>query len=149
MNNLNNRVSITEKRKRVGRGGSRGGTSGRGSKGQKARSGAGRKISAGFEGGQMPLHRRLPKRGFNNTKFSATIEIINLEQLERFFEDGQSVDRTALIDKGLLTRNSGPVKLLGKGTLSKKLVVTVDQCSAQALEVVKNCGGEVHFIKEA
>ena len=149
MNNLSNRAAVVEKRKRVGRGGSRGGTSGRGSKGQKARSGAGRKISAGFEGGQMPLHRRLPKRGFKNTRFNVEIEILNIDQLEKFFESGDVVDRDALIAKRLLTRNSGPVKLLGKGTLSKKLVITVDQCSAHALEVVKNCGGEVHFIKEA
>ncbi len=149
MNVLSNRVEIVEKRKRVGRGGSRGGTSGKGNKGQKARSGAGRKISAGFEGGQMPLHRRLPKRGFKNTRFATAIEIINLEQLETFFAEGDSVNRISLIEKGLLTRHSGPVKLLGKGSLSKKLVVTVDACSNSALEVVKSRGGEVHFIKEA
>ncbi len=149
MNVLSSRVEIVEKRKRVGRGGSRGGTSGKGNKGQKARSGAGRKISAGFEGGQMPLHRRLPKRGFNNARFSTAVEIINLEQLERFFAEGDSVNRMSLIEKGLLTRHSGPVKLLGKGELSKKLIITVDACSQSALEVVKGRGGEVHFIKEA
>jgi large subunit ribosomal protein L15 len=149
MNGLSNRVEIVEKRKRIGRGGSRGGTSGKGNKGQKSRSGAGRKISAGFEGGQMPLHRRLPKRGFKNTRFATVVEIINLEQLEKFFVEGDQVNRVSLIEKGLLTRHSGPVKLLGKGELSKKLIVTVDACSESALEVVKGRGGEVHFIKEA
>lgn len=149
MNSLSNRVEIVEKRKRIGRGGSRGGTSGKGHKGQKSRSGAGRKISAGFEGGQMPLHRRLPKRGFKNTQFKTPDEIINLQQLESFFLDGDQVTRISLIEKGLLTKNSGPVKLLGKGILSKKLIVTVNACSASALEVVKKCGGEVNLIEEA
>ena len=91
----------------------------------------------------------MPKRGFKNTRFSTVVEIINLEQLERFFTEGDQVNKISLIEKGLLTRNSGPVKLLGKGELTKKLIVTVDACSESALEIVKGRGGEVHFIKEA
>lgn len=149
MNNLSTRTKIVEKRKRVGRGGSRGGTSGKGTKGQKARSGAGRKISAGFEGGQMPLHRRLPKRGFKNTRFVVATEIINVEQLERCFIDGDTVTKDSLVEKGLVGKTNVRVKLLGKGSLSKKLTITVDACSQTALEAIRNSGGEVHFIKEA
>ena len=149
MQNLNNRVGIVHKRKRVGRGGSRGGTSGKGHKGQKARSGAGRKISAGFEGGQMPLHRRLPKRGFNNKRFKVEFALVNLEQLENCFNDGEHVTRELLIEKRLIRRNSDCVKLLGRGELSKSLQVTVDACSASALQAVTARGGEVHLIKEA
>lgn len=144
---LNQRVALVKKRKRVGRGGSRGGTSGRGSKGQKARSGAGRKVLCSFEGGQMPLHRRLPKRGFNNTRFRPVRALIQLGQLEAYFEADQAVTKEALIEKGLLKNVKHQVKLLGNGELSKKLVITVDACSAAALEKVKACGGDVTLIK--
>ena len=99
---LNKRASLGKNKKRIGRGGSRGGTSGSGHKGQKARSGAGRKIGPAFEGGQMPLHRRLPKRGFNNTRFQKESQIINIEQLEKFFNNEDHVTKEALVEKGLV-----------------------------------------------
>ena len=149
MQALNNRVGICEKRKRVGRGGSRGGTSGRGSKGQKSRAGAGRKLSPGFEGGQMPLHRRLPKVGFNNTRFKKVFSLVNIEQLERLFTDGEHINKAVLMEKGIVRSNKELVKILGQGSLSKKLVLTVDACSKTALAMITSCGGEVHFTKEA
>ncbi len=87
MAQLNNLVSSGKKRKRVGRGGSRGGTSGKGHKGQKARSGG--TVRAGFEGGQMPLYRRLPKRGFTNARFKPELIIVNLDRLDKAFNDGE------------------------------------------------------------
>lgn len=140
---LNNRVSLTQKRKRIGRGGSRGGTSGRGTKGQNSRSGAGRKLRAGFEGGQMPLHRRLPKRGFNNANFKIEYDLINLGDLELRFENGQQVTKELLVQEGLIKSVKARVKLLGNGDFSKKVTILVDACSAPALEKVKSCGGEV------
>lgn len=144
---LNERVSLVKKRKRVGRGGSRGGTSGRGHKGQKSRSGAGRKISSGFEGGQMPLHRRLPKRGFNNKRFAIEYSLIQLADLEKYFDVDQAITKEVLVEKGLLKTVKTRVKLLGNGELSKKLNITVDACSASAAEKVKSCGGEVSLAK--
>jgi large subunit ribosomal protein L15 len=145
---LSNRVSLCRKRKRVGRGGSRGGTSGKGTKGQLARAGAGRKLRPGFEGGQMPLHRRLPKRGFNNTRFKKVFTLITLEQLEKFFTVGEEVTKETLLLKGLAKNTRDLVKVLGTGTLSKKLRVTVDAYSASAAQVIASCGGEVCFTKE-
>ncbi|MGB8367244.1 MAG: 50S ribosomal protein L15, partial [Candidatus Babeliales bacterium] len=95
---LENLVPLGKKRKRVGRGGSRGGTSGKGHKGQKARSGGG--IAPAFEGGQMPLHRRLPKRGFTNARFKKVIEIVNLKHLDKIFNEGETVSKKILIEKG-------------------------------------------------
>lgn len=146
---LNNRVSIVKKKKRIGRGGSRGGTSGRGSKGQKARSGAGRKVLASFEGGQMPLHRRLPKRGFNNARFQAETVIITLDQLEKHFDVNARITKDSLISKGLVKNDVVLLKLLNNGTLTKKLHITVDACSASAMKAVIACGGEVHLEKGA
>ena len=144
---LNERVALVKKRKRVGRGGSRGGTSGRGNKGQKSRSGAGRKISSGFEGGQMPLHRRLPKRGFNNKRFAIEYSLIQLADLEKYFDVDQAITKEVLVKKGLLKTVKTRVKLLGNGELSKKLNITVDACSVSAAEKVKSCGGEVSLAK--
>jgi large subunit ribosomal protein L15 len=146
---LDERVAVVKKRKRVGRGGSRGGTAGRGHKGQKARSGAGRKILSSFEGGQMPLHRRLPKRGFTNARFKITYELIQLEQLEKYFDNEQEVTKELLCQKGLLKNAKSVVKVLGNGELSKKLTVAVDACSASALEKIQSCGGNVSLIKGA
>lgn len=145
---LSNRIAICRKRKRVGRGGSRGGTSGKGTKGQLARAGAGRKLRAGFEGGQMPLHRRLPKRGFNNTRFKKVFTLVTLEQLEKFFAVGEEVTRETLKLKGLAKGSQELIKILGNGTLSKKLRVTVDACSSSAAQMIASCGGEVCFTKE-
>lgn len=146
MNKLSERVKITSKRKRVGRGGSRGGTSGKGHKGQNARSGAGRKVGAAFEGGQMPLHRRLPKRGFTNARFKTEYSLVNLDQLEDRFNDGDSITKELLVEKGLVRNTRVLVKLLGRGKLSKKFVITVDACSVEAQQVVKTCGGEIHLL---
>lgn len=146
MNNLHERVKITRKRKRIGRGGSRGGTSGKGHKGQKARSGAGRKIGPAFEGGQMPLHRRLPKRGFTNARFKKEFFLVNLDQLETIFNDGDAVTKDILVEKGLVKSTRVLVKILGRGKLEKKIKITVDACSAGAQEAITSCGGEIHLI---
>ncbi len=145
---LSNRVALCRKRKRVGRGGSRGGTSGKGTKGQKARSGAGRKLRPGFEGGQMPLHRRLPKRGFNNNEFKKFFTLVTLDQLERCFTIGQEVTKESLVEKGLAKNSRELVKVLGTGTLSKKLRIVVDAYSASAAQVIASCGGEACLIKK-
>ena len=149
---LHELTALVKKRKRVGRGGSRGGTSGKGHKGQKARSGA--KISAGFEGGQMPLFRRLPKRGFNNARFSDDMCIINLEQLNNAFEEGATVDAAALVEKGLVSKKKSQkgmsnltVKILGNGTLSKKLIVAAGAFSKSAAKAIEDLGGEARLTK--
>ncbi len=144
---LNKRIQLVKKRKVVGRGGGRGGTSGRGMKGQKCRSGGG--VSITFEGGQMPLTRRLPKRGFNNAAFKTSFEIYNLGQLEKFFKDGDEVSRNTLIERGVLgARSNSRIKILGKGTLEKRLIVHADAFSKSAAEAIVKQGGEVHVPKE-
>ncbi len=146
---LSNLTSLVKKRKRIGRGGSRGGTSGRGHKGQKARSGH-KKVRVGFEGGQITLIRRLPKRGFNNKEFGTTFIIKNLAHLEQCFEAGSTINKNTLFEQGLL---KGPrnvaVKILGNGALTKKFVVHADAFSKSAIEEIKRCGGEVHITKES
>jgi large subunit ribosomal protein L15 len=142
---LNNLTSITKKRKRVGRGGDRGGTSGKGHKGQKARSGPG--LRRGFEGGQMPKYRRLPKRGFNNAVFTTRYEIVNLADLERTFENGATVNAAALIEKGLIKpgydrTDKCYIKVLGTGTLTKKLTIFAHAASETAKAAVEKAGGE-------
>ncbi|MGB1130561.1 MAG: 50S ribosomal protein L15 [Haloferula sp.] len=116
-------------------------TSGKGHKGQKARSGGG--VRVGFEGGQMPLHRRLPKRGFNNKDFKTTVSVVNLAQLEKHFADGDTVNEEALRAKGLVNRNDDIVKVLGQGNVSKKLTIAVDAISASAREKIEKAGGTV------
>ena len=145
---LSKRVGLCRKRKRVGRGGARGGTSGKGTKGQKARTGGASKVRAGFEGGQMPLHRRLPKRGFNNNQFKKIFSLITLEQLERCFVAGQEVTKEILVEKKLTKNSRDLVKVLGTGTLSKKLRVVVDAYSASAAQVIVSCGGEACLTKK-
>ncbi len=148
MYQLNNLTSLVKKRKRIGRGGSRGGTSGKGNKGQKARSGHSR-MRPGFEGGQMPLIRRIPKRGFNNANFARSYAIVNLDVLEKSFENGQEVTRAALINKGLIRKKQDLlVKILGNGALSKKLIVYADAISQSAQDAIRQCGGEIHLTKE-
>ena len=116
-------------------------TSGKGHKGQKARSGG--SIRPGFEGGQMPLHRRLPKKGFNNKDFKVKVAVVNVASLEKYYEDGATVDEASLREKGLVNRNVDLVKVLGKGDLSKKLTVTVDTLSASAREKIEKAGGTI------
>jgi large subunit ribosomal protein L15 len=148
MYTLENLPKTVKKRKRVGRGGSRGGTSGRGHKGQLARSGGSSNVRAGFEGGQMPLARRLPKRGFNNSRFQKDIEVVGLTRFD-VFEDGAVISRLELIEKGLIKGRRGSiVKVLG-GDLSKKLIITADLFSNSASEKIKEMGGEVKLTKES
>lgn len=147
MYQLHNLESLVKKRKRIGRGGERGGTSGRGHKGQKARSGGsvGRKD---FEGGQIPLVRRLPKRGFNNTVFADKYQIVNLDLLEQLFNNNDTVTKQALIEKGCLNKRAKALKVLGNGTLSKQLKVYADAISESASKAIVSLGGEVHLTEE-
>jgi len=124
-----------------GHGSGNGKTAGKGHKGQKARSGAPR---IGFEGGQMPLYRRLPKRGFKHVG-KAQIETINLSDLERF-EDGAEVTVEALLEKGVIRDAKDGVKVLGTGTLTKKVNVAVNAYSASAKEKIEELGGKAEVI---
>ena len=126
------------KRKGRGPGTGNGKTAGRGHKGQWARSGGGVRI--GFEGGQMPLARRLPKRGFHNI-FAKPLEAINVSALEKF-EDGAVVDAQALLEKGVLSKCQYGVKILGNGEISKKLIVKASAFSASAKEKIVAAGGK-------
>ncbi|WP_193212366.1 50S ribosomal protein L15 [Luteolibacter marinus] len=135
--------------KRLGAGESSGlgKTCGKGHKGQKARSGSGTRV--GFEGGQMPLHRRLPKRGFNNVNFKTKVEVVNLAQLEKAFNDGDTVNEEALRKAGLINRACDQVKVLGLGEITKKLEIVVDTISASAKEKVEKAGGSVQTLADA
>ena len=128
-------------RKGRGHGSGNGKTAGKGHKGQKARSGAPR---TGFEGGQMPLYRRLPKRGFTNRN-SKTIVGINVSALNRF-EDGAVVTVETLVESGIVTNPRDGVKILGNGDLTKKLTVKVDACSEGAKAKIEAAGGNVEVI---
>jgi len=130
--------------KRLGRGpgSGHGKTAGRGSKGQKARSGG--NVRPGYEGGQMPLQRRLPKRGFTNI-FRKEFAIVNIRDLSRF-EKGAVVDKAALMDAGLLKRTSDRVKLLGQGTIDYPLVLKVHRCTKSAQAKLEAAGGRVELI---
>jgi large subunit ribosomal protein L15 len=144
---LNDLAKLVKKRKRVGRGGERGGTSGKGHKGQKARSGG--YVRRGFEGGQMPLIRRLPKRGFSNVNFKTEFEIVNLQLLNDLFAEGDTITKAVLVEKGVLKGKSGfLLKVLGSGTLAKKLIVQADAFSASAIKAIGELGGEARVIKE-
>ncbi len=146
MSGLHTLVPAGKKRKRVGRGGSRGGTSGKGHKGQKARSGP--HIRTAFEGGQMPLTRRLPKRGFSNAAFKISYEIVNLKTINSFFEAGALITMEVLRERGIV---KGPVKLLkilGDGVLDKHFVVHADKFSKAAESAILAQGGQVHVTKE-
>lgn len=122
-------------------------TSCKGNKGQKARSGSGTRV--GFEGGQMPLHRRLPKRGFNNINFKTKVEVVNLAQIEKAFNDGDTVTEEALRKAGLINRSCEVVKVLGQGELTKKVTIAVGTISASAKEKVEKAGGSVQAAAEA
>jgi len=132
-------------RKRVGRGpgSGNGKTAGRGSKGQKSRSGYSRRV--GFEGGQMPLSRRLPKRGFTNI-FRVAYQVVNLRDLERVFTDGETASPSTLADRGLVRRTGGPVKVLASGDLSKGLVVQAHAFSGQARARIEAAGGRCEVV---
>ena len=133
-------------RTRVGRGlgSGLGKTSGRGQKGQNSRSGGG--VRSGFEGGQMPLYRRLPKRGFNNSVFAKQYAEVNVEQLNRF-EDGATVDPVALIEAGILKNVRDGIRILGNGTLeTKNLTVIANGFTKSAAEKITAAGGKVEVI---
>ena len=129
-------------RKGRGIGSGNGKTGGRGHKGQWARSGGGVRI--GFEGGQMPLARRLPKRGFNNI-FAKPMETVNLSSLNKF-EDGATVNVCDLLDKGILSKCEYGVKILGNGEITKKLTVRASAFSASAKEKIEKAGGKAEVI---
>ncbi len=127
-------------RKGRGPGSGNGKTAGRGHKGQNARSGGG--VRPGFEGGQMPLYRRLPKRGFNNKRFAPAYITINVKDLE-VFENGTKVDSKAIAEKGIISvpKNNDGIKILGNGELTKKLDVTAAKFTAAAKEKIEKAGG--------
>ena len=129
-----------QKKKRVGRGigSGQGKTAGRGTKGHKSRTGYSRRF--GFEGGQMPLYRRLPKRGFTNALFRVEYSIVNTGQLNGF-EDGTVIDIEMLKSAGLLTKNSEKLKILAKGALTRKLEVHADKFSVTARQMIESLGG--------
>ena len=133
----------TQKRKRVGRGSGsgKGKTSGRGHKGQKARSGYSRKI--GFEGGQMPLQRRVPKRGFTNI-FKKEFQVVNLSDLLKC--EAGDVTRETLLEKGLIRKNDQPVKVLGDGQIDKAFTVKANAFSKSAKEKIEKAGGKAEVI---
>ena len=133
-----------KKPKRVGRGSSSGlgTTAGKGNKGQQSRSGG--KTYVGFEGGQMPLYRRIARKGFSNYPFKKEYVCINVELLETKFNDGETVNKAPLIEKGFISSKSNSmVKVLGNGEITKKLTVEVDKVSASAKEKIEKAGGSV------
>jgi large subunit ribosomal protein L15 len=133
-----------KKRKRVGRGCSSGHgfTSGRGSKGQNARAGGG--VKANFEGGQMPLYRRIPKRGFNNV-FKKDYSIVNIEKLN-MFNDGDIVSSKELISKGVIKKVVDGIKILAKGSLTKKLTIKANKFSQKAVKEIESAGGKIEVV---
>jgi len=141
LSNLSPHPGSRKARKRVGRGpgSGRGKTAAKGHKGQKARSGG--TVKPGFEGGQMPLQRRLPKRGFNNI-FKKQYAVVNVQDLEQF-DAGARVDRESLVAKGLIGKNDALVKVLGKGELKKSLTVAVDKVSDGARQKIEAASGSV------
>lgn len=141
--NLHAPEGANKKKRIVGRGSSsgRGTTAGRGNKGQQSRSGG--KVYVGFEGGQMPLYRRIAKRGFSNYPFRKDYEVFNLGEIENRYEPGETVNRESLIVKGLLKKVNALVKVLGDGELTKKITVDVDKVSASAKEKIEKAGGTV------
>lgn len=142
--NLENIPTIkgaTHPTKRLGRGegSGHGKTSGKGHKGQKSRSGGG--IRIGFEGGQMPLYRKLPRRGFNNFNFKTSFQLVNVKQLDQI--DGDVVNRATLLNAGLIRDNNQAIKLLGDGELKRALTIELDQVSASAKAKVEAAGGQI------
>mgnify|MGYP000549433225 FL=1 len=131
-----------DKRKGRGHATGNGKTAGRGHKGQKARSGGGVRI--GFEGGQMPLARRIPKRGFHNI-FAKPLESVNVSALEKF-EDGAVVDAKALLDAGILSKCTYGVKILGNGEITKKLTVKASAFSESAKAKIEAAGGKAEVV---
>ena len=145
LNSLHPNDGATKVSKRLGRGTSsgHGKTSGKGHKGQNARSGGG--VRAVFEGGQLPLYRRLPKRGFTNARFKVEYATINMTDLNRF-EDGAAITPELLKEMGLVKKQLSGIKVLGNGTLEKKVNVKAHAFSAKALEQIEKLGGKAEVI---
>ena len=145
LNELKKNEGATFEKKRVGRGpgSGLGKTSGKGQKGQKARSGV--SIPATFEGGQLPLYRRLPKRGFSNAKFKVVYTIVNLSDLNRF-DNGTVVTPALLREVGLVKKGLDGVKILGEGNLEKKLTIQANKFSTSALEKIEKSGSKAEVI---
>ena len=133
-------------RKRVGRGpgSGMGKTSTRGQKGQKSRSGV--SIHAWFQGGQTPLYRRVPKRGFNNARFRVEFATINLSDLNKFFNDGDEVTPEILKERGIIKKQLCGIKVLGNGELDKKLTVKANRFSSSAVTKIESAGGKAEVI---
>ena len=130
-------------RKGRGAGSGNGKTAGKGHKGQNARSGGG--VRPGFEGGQLPLYRKLPKRGFNNARFGNAYAVINVKSLNKF-NDGDVVDAAALLSAGIINNIFDGVKVLGEGELTKKLTVKAAVFSASAKEKIEAVGGKTEVV---
>ena len=145
---LNELTKLKKNKKRVGRGGERGGTSGRGHKGQGSRSGVSGELKAFFEGGQMPLSRRLPARGFNN-RFKKNFKIVNLKDLESHFSANDVVNKESLFKTGLIKgKKKCYIKVLGNGELTKSLDVQVDAISKSAAMSIEKSGGKLKLTNE-
>jgi large subunit ribosomal protein L15 len=146
MNNLRPPKGATRNRKRVGRGpgSGHGKTASRGSKGAKSRSGF--RFKRGFEGGQMPLHRRVPKRGFHNV-FRIEYAIVNLDTLAQVFEAGSAVTPELLRERGLVRQASAPIKVLGRGDIAKNLTIHAHKFSGSAKEKIAAAGGKAEVIE--
>jgi large subunit ribosomal protein L15 len=146
LNNLKPAAGSKFAKKRVGRGpgSGNGKTAGRGNKGAQSRSGYSYK--RGFEGGQMPLHRRVPKRGFNNTDFRTEYEVVNLDQLEARFDAGATVTPDVLRSAGLVNGRDVRVKVLARGEVSKALTVQAHKFSGKAAEKIAAAGGKAEAI---
>lgn len=138
-----------KKPKRVGRGSSSGlgTTAGKGNKGQQSRSGKSGPY-VGFEGGQMPLYRRIARRGFSNYPFKKEYEVVNIAVLEERYSDGETVNKETLAEKGIVKAKS-PVKILGNGDITKKLTVEVEKVSASAKAKIEKAGGSVKVAEAA
>lgn len=147
LHNLSNVKGAVHRRKRVGcgEGGGHGKTCGRGGKGQTARSGG--SIRVGFEGGQMPIFRKLPRRGFNNKNFHTLYETVNVGELSKLDDSVAEVNREVLVAAGLVRSNSNPLKVLGDGELSKGLKITADKFSKSAKEKIEKAGGEAIVVE--
>lgn len=143
LEHLTNTTRPYKRRKTLGRGpGSRRGkTSTRGHKGAGSRSGWGER--AGYVGGGVPLHKRLPTRGFSNDRFRSRLDVINLSQIEAIYKEGETVSAETLFEKGLIGRNSHGVKVLGEGTLTKKVIFKVEGISESAKEKLAKAGIDI------
>ena len=150
INELKSTLTSNKKRKRVGRGSGSGTgkTAGRGVKGQKSRSGV---AINGFEGGQMPIYRRLPKRGFNNP-FSKKIQTINFKHIkiiiDKYKIDPSSISENLLFEKKIFNKSKGPLKLLDIGELSSSINIEISHASKKAIEKVEKSGGKVNLLKK-